>query len=274
MKNETTGDSVLTLIPGFKEKIVGLVPNMITAILILLIGILLAFLLRIIVRRIITNAGRFFPNQRIRRYLDPSRLQDSAYLIGTILYWIVIIFFFTLATETAGFPVLSVWLGGIVNYLPKILVAAVIIIFGHISATIVQNLMQSAAQSAGIEQYIFIGRFGRYFVWLLTLLIGIDQLGLEISSLIQIILLILAAVLFGAALAFGLGAKSFVSDILASHYIRKNYGIGDQIRIGNFAGRIIELTPMAVLLDTTEGLVYIPSKNFYEQVSILTGKAG
>jgi small-conductance mechanosensitive channel len=264
---------IVKSIPGFEEKMFELLPKISVALIILLIGILIAFLSRIILRRVIINIGRFVPNRRIRSYLEPERMKEAARIISTIFFWIIIILFLTMATGTIGFPVLSVWLAGVVNYMPKIMIAVLIIVFGYIGASLVQNLMESAAHSAGIEQAVFIGKFGRYLIWLLTLLIGVDQLGIEISAIIQIILLVLAAVLLGAALSFGMGAKNFVSDILATHYVQRIYRIGDQIKIGEISGKIMQFTPLAVLVDTDEGQVYIPSKKFNEQISILTGKA-
>ena len=77
------------------------------------------------------------------------------------------------------------------------------------------------------------------------------------------------AKLGAAALAFGLGAHNTVSNIIAAHYVRKAYRVGDSVRIGKQQGRIIEITQIAVLLDTDEGRVMVPTRQFNEEVSVL-----
>ncbi|NIR51587.1 hypothetical protein GWO43_23680 [candidate division KSB1 bacterium] len=74
---------------------------------------------------------RLIPNQKIsnkvRIFIEEKPITK---VIGSILYWILIFFFVTVATETLGLPVVTTWLSGIVGYLPKILSATLIGIAG------------------------------------------------------------------------------------------------------------------------------------------------
>ena len=257
---------------NLKDTIIGVIPEIFGTLLILLCGYLIAVLLRSIARRLILNTGRLMPNQKFRNYFEPDRMKESARLISNILYWIVIAVFITIATEFVGLPILSVWLGGVLSYLPKVFIAGLILMSGFVGATVVQNLLQSATHSAGIEQSALIGRIGRYLVWLLTILIGVDQLGIEITLLVQMILIILAAMLLSGALAFGFGAKDFVSDILASNYLQRTYQVGDQIKIGDITGKIIKFSPISVIIDSADGHVSVPAKKFNELTSTLIGR--
>jgi hypothetical protein len=69
--------------------------------------------------------------------------------------------------------------------------------------------------------------------------------------------------------AFGLGARTSVSNILASYYLQKAYTVGQLVRIGETQGRIIRMTPTAVLLEASEGRIYVPAKAFSEITSVL-----
>ena len=106
----------------------------------------------------------------------------------------------------------------------------------------------------------------------ITIIIAIDQIGVDITFLTSLLYIVLATLLFGAAMAFGLGAKTSVSNILASYYIHRTYSEGNIIRIGEHEGRIIKITSTSVFLETESGQVIIPTKDFNEQKSILLDK--
>ena len=82
----------------------------------------------------------------------------------------------------------------------------------------------------------------------------------------------LAVLLFGAALAFGLGAKTSVSNILGSYYFQKTYQVGNRVQIGEIVGLIVQISATTILLDTKSGKVSIPSKVFNEEKTILLTK--
>ncbi|MFM1891960.1 MAG: hypothetical protein RLZ44_1037, partial [Pseudomonadota bacterium] len=102
-----------------------------------------------------------------------------------------------------------------------------------------------------------------------ALLLGLGQLGLDVSLFSDMVLLVVAALLAGAALAFGLGAGDAVRNIMASHYVRKAYKVGQRVRLGALEGEILELNQVAVVLGTLEGEALIPARQFLEQVSLL-----
>jgi len=60
-----------------------------------------------------------------------------------------------------------------------------------------------------------------------------------------------------------------VSNLLASHYLLQNYRVGQRIRIGAVEGRILEISNVAMLLDTAEGRVLLPASEFHQRPSVL-----
>ena len=101
---------------------------------------------------------------------------------------------------------------------------------------------------------------------------GVDQLGVESRFLTLTITVVIAALIGGAALAFGLGSRTTVSNIIAAHYLRQVYRVGQTVKIRDLYGRIAEITPTAVLLDGPEGRVLVPAKDFSEVASVLMTK--
>jgi small-conductance mechanosensitive channel len=256
----------------FKKSAIEFLPNFLGAVVIFLIGFLIAKLLRALVYRFFKNIGRLIPYEKVQSRLQPTKLEPSASIISDILYWFIIFFFITVATEAMGLPVVTMWLSGIASYLPKILAAVLIGIFGIIGGVILRDIIISAAASAGITYGNVLGKFAQYAILLTTILIAIDQIGIDISFLMSIIMILVAAVLFGAALSFGLGARTSVSNILASYYLQKTYKIGHRVKIGDMEGEIIQITPTAVILETPYGQVCVPAKQFNEMISVMLTK--
>lgn len=253
----------------FKQRVFELLPNIVGAIAIFLIGLLIARFLRNLTNRFFKNIGRLIPHKEIQSKLQPVQLERSAGIISNILYWIVIFFFITAATEVLGLPVVTAWLGGITNYLPKIFVAALIGVVGIIGGVVIRDIITTTATSAGITYSNTLGKFSQYAILLVTLLIGIDQIGIDITIITNVLMILISAIFFGAALAFGLGAGTSVSNILASHYAQKTYKVGHIVKISGLKGQIIEITPVAVILQTSDGQLYVPAKQFSEMTSVL-----
>lgn len=102
-----------------------------------------------------------------------------------------------------------------------------------------------------------------------TLLLGLSQLGLDVTLFTSIITLAAAALFASGAIAFGIGAADAVRNVLASHYVRKSYQPGQRVRIDDVQGEILELGQIAVLVGTEEGEAWVPARHFVEEVALI-----
>ena len=252
-----------------RETLVGFLPNLAGAVLILLMGVLVAYITRSIAKRLLKNAGRLIPSRRVRERIRPERMEGSAEVISKVLYWIILFFFLTAATEVLGLPVVTTWLSGVAVYLPKALVAILIGAVGVIAGLIVRDIVTSTAESAGIHYGRTLGSLAYYAILIVTLFVGIQQVGIEIQFLTILMTILLSGLLLGFALAFGLGARTAVGNILASHYLQRIYKVGHTIRIDGMEGKITQITPVSVILENQEGRASIPAKRFDEMTSVL-----
>ena len=258
----------------FKADLFAILPNIIFAIGIVLIGLLVARLLQSLLRRFINNLDRFLSSGKMRIELRQINLERSARLLGKIAFWVIFIIFLTFATQVLGLPVITTWLDGIVRYLPDILIAVIIVFLGIMGGALLRDLITTATGKAGLIYGNVLGRIVQYSILLITILIAADQVGVNIEFLTEVLDILLAAILFGAALAFGLGAKTSVRNILASYYLQNRYEVGQIIKIGTIEGRIIQITPTAVILESGDGQVAIPAKKFSEMTSTLVTREG
>ncbi len=245
-------------------------PDLVIALLLLLLGWLLARLLRGLILRFGSGIDRLMLMYRPHAPTKALPLRKPASdIVARLAYWLVILFFVAAAVEPLGLPGLAEWLNHFIRYLPRILVGTLVVLVGYLLGGIVHDIVRSRAQARSSEAAAMLGLVCEGLIVACAVILGIDQLGLDITLLVNIVTIAAAALLGGLGLAFGLGASHQVSNVLASHHLRKLYRVGQRVRVGGIEGCILELTATAVILDTEEGQAVVPARHFTDQISLL-----
>ena len=190
-------------------------------------------------------------------------------ILGWIVYWVVILFFITAAVKNLGLPALAELLSRFINYLPTLLIAGMFIVGGVVLGNNLRDRITSGARSAGLRQAEILGGWVRMIIIILAFVVGFAQIGLNVRLFEQILMVFVAALAGAVALSFGLGAGSTVANIISARYVRSNYRVGQQIRIMEMEGKILEMLPTGVILDTDKGRTFIPAKIFDQEASVL-----
>ncbi|HSC09009.1 MAG TPA: hypothetical protein VLD59_19450, partial [Steroidobacteraceae bacterium] len=188
------------------------------------------------------------------------------------VFWLVLFGFITAASDVAKLETLSGWLERVIGYLPKLLFGALIIVGGYLLGTIARALVSDALYPTGLAQRVLIGRLAQAATFLAAIVIGIDQMGFNVTFVTTMIAIVLGAVLTGFALAFGLGARRVVANLISARTLQQRFSVGHHARIGGVEGEILEFTPTGVILATDEGRVNVPASRFDEEVSVLLSR--
>jgi small-conductance mechanosensitive channel len=98
-------------------------------------------------------------------------------------------------------------------------------------------VVNRTAVSAGVDFGTAVGTLAQWTVVLIAVVVALEQVGIEAQVLIVIVAIVLGTTLAGAGLAFGLGARTAVSSIIASYYVAQAYRIGQLVRIGGIEAR-------------------------------------
>ena len=247
-----------------------LLPNLLTALGLLLIGLIIAFMLRAWTTVLLRAGNRLIRRRAQARGIETTALGPTApSLLSRIIFWLVFLFFLAASVETLGQPVISNWSNTLTQYLPNVLAAALIVFVGVFMGNIVKAAIERFTHGTQISHGELLGRVSQILIVVTAILIAIDQVGIEIQLLV--IILAIATGMFGGgiALAFALGAKVSVSNIIASHYVTRIYRVGQTIRIGDIEGRILEIMLTAVLVETVDGTMTVPAHRFSEEASLL-----
>ncbi len=257
-------------------KVLEYLPNILGALALVLIGWIVARVLRAIVSRIakgiLTTVGRqrVGSAKAVDAHTQQSRTwQTTPAIVGAVVYWTVLLFFIAAAVEALGLRAVSNFVGLVTAYLPRVLAGILILLVGIWAGEFVRLLLTRAAARAELAWGDLLARFAQIMVVLVMAIIAIDEIGIESMILTVTVATFFAATFGAAAVAFGLGARSSVSNILASRYVRKAYAVGDFVRVGDYEGQITEITDTAVMLDSEKGRVMVPAQRFNEESSLL-----
>jgi hypothetical protein len=144
---------------------------------------------------------------------------DTTAILGLLVYWLAILLALMIAFNIVGLPYVTDLIGRVVLFVPRVILAVVILAFGAYFGRFIGRSVTVYCRSIGISDAGLLGRVAMYAVVVFVLLIALDQLGLG-DIIRESFLIILGAVALGGALAFGLA-----------------FGIGGQKRAAEFLER-------------------------------------
>jgi len=252
----------------FAERVGQYLPSILGAFLLLLIGWIVARVLRTLAIRAAIIVDRMLA--RMTSSTERAKLpQSSARILGSIVFWVVLLFFVTAATQVLGLDAFTAWLARVVDYVPTLFVGALIVIAGFLLSRLTRDLIAATPAITGRKQRELLGRTVQIIILVTALLVGADQVGIQVTFLVIIAAVSGGAMAASVALALSLGARNYVANLIGGHHLRQTFSVGQHVKVAGFEGRILEFTPVAVVLETDEGRVTLPAKVFGEEPIVL-----
>jgi small-conductance mechanosensitive channel len=244
------------------ERLLDHLPQLLGAIALLVVGWLLARLLRMATRRV---AGLL--DALVARGPGATRWQlgRSAGVLGTVVYWVVLLFFVTAATQTLGLQTFTAWLARLLDHLPTIAAGLLILAAGYVLSGFVGNLVRATATGLAESQRVALARLAQGSTLVVALLVGADQIGLKVTWVAILAAVVVASVLGGVTVAVALGARSFVGNLIGAHYMRQALRLGQTVRVGGHEGRIVEVTATSLVLETADGRLLLPASVYHDE---------
>lgn len=223
-------------------------PALAGAVAIVLLGWIAARLARSGSRHVANYFNRLLDRAFRSGGLAAARIPGSAnVVIGEVLFWVVFVFALVIAARVAGVAVFSTWLDGAVVHFPHAVIGVLIIIAGWV-----------VAARVGIPGANPGRRLVQATILSVTMIVGLEQMGLDMALPVVLLAVGLAAVLFAFSLAFGLGAQRYVAAAIAGRTLSRHLNPGVRVRVGEFEGELIEQTTTHLLLDGDDGQILVP----------------
>lgn len=266
-------DGLTDAVTGSLAQIVAYLPTLILACMLLGLGYVLARLVSVVVTRLLQLMGfdRLLSRTAVQTLLERSGTkQKSSEILGMIGFWIIFLVFLIQASDTLSLTMVSDALTSIAYYIPKVGIAVLVLVLGLIAANFVRELITMTCSSAGITHGTMVAQAVYVAVVLLIVVTAIDALGINTELLNNTIVILLAGLIGGAALSFGLGSRTAVANLIAAHYLGSMVRVGMTVKIGENQGTVVAVTPISVILETREGRVIVPATQVTESTAVIT----
>ena len=210
-------DVVVASLQNLWAILVSFLPSLIGAVIIIIVGVIVAALLHRVVERIIyyLKLDTLLRRLGAENYLQRAHLTlNSGHFMGRVTYWFVLLAFVLAASDILKFVALSGFIRDVLNYIPDILAAILIILASLIAANFLRGLVRASVLGAQLHAAKALGTLTWWVVIVFGLLTALLQLGIAVSIINTIITGLIAMLALAGGLAFGLGGREYAAHLI------------------------------------------------------------
>ena len=149
-------------------------------------------------------------------------------------------------------PMLSEATGRVVEYIPNLLVATVVVVVFGLIASFLRGVIATSVDRLGVSYAERLANACYYALALLTFIAAFKQLKFELPLLDNLIMITCGGLALGFGLALGLGGRDVMAGILAGYYLRQRLAAGDHVSVAGLEGTVREVGPVATVVETEE----------------------
>jgi small-conductance mechanosensitive channel len=260
---ETASELTTALTNSFRtlaEQGAEILPKIIGAVLVLVLGYIVA---RLVAKAVTALSNKLGLQKAAERSGVGGSMQQVGIqrtvpqIVGTIVFWLLMFVFLVAACDILSLPAVTGAIEKVVAYIPKLLVATVMVVVGLLLATFLRGVIATSADRVGISYAQQLASGCYWVLALMTFIAAFEQLEIKFELLNYAILIVFGAVALALGLSFGLGGREVMAGILSGYYVRQRLHSGDRVVVGHYEGTVREVGPVATVLETEEdGLLH------------------
>lgn len=219
----TIQEMIIEPFQRFYLKIIQFLPNLLAALVILIVGFVLAGIFGWVFSGIFRLLGldKYFQRSGIMEVLRKGGIEDPlSVLLAKVIKWTTIVVFIIISLYILNSPTLERLLESFFFYLPNVFVACLVLLFGYILANFLSRAALIAAVNAGIRISGMIAKLVKLTLFLLSVTMALEQLGIGKDTILIAFALVFGGIVLALAIAFGLGGK----DVARGYLERKMKG--------------------------------------------------
>lgn len=243
-------------------------PQLGGALVLLLIGLLVARLIGSLVRRALARArlDDLAHRWRVDETLGRAGLKTSlSGLCGAVVRIVLSVVVVFASLTLLGLEPLSQSLNEAVLFLPRLIVALVLVLAGLVLSGLVRERVDRLTYQMDFP--VPLGQLAQIATLAIFAIMAAAQIGVSAGVLVIVLAILLAAVAATFAIAFGLGGREVARALNAGRFVRGAYDVGQTIEVGDLRGRIVAIEPDATVLGTDgDRRVRVPNHILLESV--------
>ena len=256
------------------KQFVAILPSLTGAIVIFLIGWLIAKSMSRLTKKLLSRSGVDALADRLNRIeiVEKAKIRIvPSVLLAKILYYILMLVIALAATDVLGIEAVSNLMADIINYVPNLLTAFLLLFVGLLFADFIKGIVLSATKSLGIPSAGIIANFVFYFILISVAMSALGQAGIDTEFLRANLTILIAGGVLAFAIGYGLASREMMANFIASFYSKNKVKIGDTVKIGDMTGIIIAMDHSSLTLEAEENrTIILPlSKLTTENVEVI-----
>lgn len=193
---------------------IAFIPVLVGAIVVFIIGLIVAAGLERLVERIIfyLKLDTLLKNIGLEVYVQRAGIRlNAGRFLGRLVYWFVFVAFLLATTDILGLTSFSEFLRGVLAYFPNVVIAVLIMLATFIVANFLRNLVKVSVASAQLHSGKFLSSLTWWAVVIFGLLAALIQLEVAVSVINTLLTGLVAMLALAGGLAFGLGGRDAAS---------------------------------------------------------------
>ncbi len=246
------------------DKVWGILPEILFAILVIFVGWIAAVLVHHIVLWILGffAVDKLAAKTPLQGMLKSIGIHKSiSDILGWLVFWLMILLTLIVASDTLHLQQVSEGLAVITNYIPQVIAALLMIVFGMLLAKFLQMLTLQALNRMDIGYKKFVGKAVQLVVLVFVFVAAIDQLGFNLHYILNGIVTIVSVGLLMLGLGAAFGARTVIDNATSCQQLKRQLSIGDEISVQDITGTVKEFTMTNIVLDTSNGTKILPASH-------------
>lgn len=199
------------------DRFINFLPNLIGAIIIIVVGWIVGMLVAVLIDRFFRIIGlqTLFEKAKVEDVLKKGNInQDTTALLASVGKWIIYLVAFIAAASTLKLPDVANFLNSILGYLPKVVAGGAILLIGLVLAHFLSNVAKGSLKAAGFAFADSVSVIVRYAIIIFALLATLAQLGIAGTMINTLFIGLVAFLAIAGGLAFGLGGQEGAKDLI------------------------------------------------------------
>ncbi len=252
---------------GALEMIISFVPKFFASLIILIVGWITAKIIQKLSNKFLDLIGinKLSTKAGIENFLISSGFPGNlSWTFSRILYWTVLLIFILPISDIMGLPFFANLVNTALAYIPNIFLAMLVILVGSWAAKILSGMIRGSSVRLGIEYSEALGTIVNIGVMIVTFIIALSQLKIDATILSNILLIVVSAFAIGLSIAFGLGAKDLVRNVISGVYISKTIKTGSTVRIKDMVGKLVDVGPVISTIEVDDKQISVSNGSIME----------
>ena len=225
--------SVALILQDIYVTLLDYVPRIFFALVIVLIGVLIALATQIIARFILKRVGLDALSDRLERagFEAADLMTATKRVVPRLLFFVVLLVFLQIGMRTAAIPSLERIFSQILGFVPNLLSAALILLAGRLIGRWLGRIATDAARASRMHFARPLGGLVSTAVLVVAIIITLAQLQIHALVLDTLLVVAFASVCLTLTISLGLGSREITRNILAGFYVRKHLEIGRTVEV-------------------------------------------